>query len=99
MAMALPASATPTPVDITHDSITCNSVVGKTVFATGLTFVGPTTGTNTVKFGVALSGFVDNTNNTVQIAPTKLNVTLTSNSGSNCNALAGNSAVTGTTTV
>jgi hypothetical protein len=99
VASAVPASASPTSVDITHDSITCNGVVGKISFATALTLSGPTTGGNTIKLSAALSGCVDSTNNTVQVAPTKLSVTLATAAGSNCDALLGNDAVSGTATV
>jgi hypothetical protein len=99
VATAVPASAAPTAVDVTHDTVTCNTVVGTIKFATGLMLTGATTGANQVNVKATLAGCTDNTNSSVHVAPTKLSVNLTSNGGNSCLSLSGPSAEMATSTI
>jgi hypothetical protein len=93
MATALPASAAVPTVDVTHDKVQCNTIVGKIKFTTALTLTGPSTGANTIKVSAVVDGCTDSSNANVHIKATHLGITLSTNNGTGCTGLFGSSVI------
>jgi hypothetical protein len=84
-----------TPVNVSHASVTCNSVVGTIAFNPALKLSGPTTGSDTITLKVALSGCTSpQVNAGGSIFTGAISGTIVGSAGSNCTGLSGLSSVT-----
>ena len=90
VAVAAPAGAV-TTFAVGNDHVTCNTLSGTITFATALKLSGPTTGANTITVKAAVAGCTDSDQGTVKMFSGTLASTITSNNGTACGGLLGNS--------
>jgi len=91
-------------VDVLHDHVTCDTLIGTIAFATKLTLTGPTTGANTTTVKIAASGCNDDDHPEYTAAPAApfsgaITGTLSTTGGASCTGLLGPGSATGTTQV